>query len=119
MNICKKNLKKTRKIWKERIKILEDSLSSEEHVCNKCNGFGDGNKRSVLIKENPLKMGEICGKCLGWGKIDWIENMIGKTNSGINLRYSFHVNPITRVATISEGQLSLYLEATFNNVEDR
>jgi len=41
-----------------------------EIVCNECEGTGFENKRKWNRKA--------CPKCFGIGKVDWIENIIGK-----------------------------------------
>lgn len=41
-------------------------------ICSKCNGIGFINK--------PQRPGQVCRcpKCQGNGKLDWIENIVGK-----------------------------------------
>jgi len=44
-----------------------------EFICDKCKGTGyepGQNLNSGIL--------EICGKCLGHGKLDWIERVVGK-----------------------------------------
>ena len=45
----------------EKIKLKKGEVS-----CNKCNGTGNYNTQLV------------CPKCYGTGKLDWIENVVGK-----------------------------------------
>ncbi len=52
-------------------------LKEGEIICDKCRGTG-----SIKVKRDPTKSGPyrptmICLKCLGEGKFDWIENIIG------------------------------------------
>jgi hypothetical protein len=47
-------------------------LKKGEVLCNKCNGkgfFGRG------------RFPPVCPKCLGAGKLDWVENIVGKRRS--------------------------------------
>ncbi len=48
-------------------------LKEGEIICNKCNGSG-----SLSSKINASTMAFTCKKCDGVGKLDWIENVIGK-----------------------------------------
>jgi hypothetical protein len=43
-----------------------------EVVCNKCLGEGE-----ILLRGDHFGV-ELCPKCLGVGKLDWIENVVGK-----------------------------------------
>jgi len=43
-----------------------NKLKPGELICDQCKGNGDS------ITYNP------CSKCLGSGKLDWIENVVGK-----------------------------------------
>jgi len=59
--------------------IGESDLEVGEVVCNKCNG-----KRRIRTDKPKwwqLRLTEIeslCPKCFGDGKLDWIENAVGK-----------------------------------------
>ena len=62
---------------KQHIKLLIG-----ERFCPKCDGKGrvpknkpNGKRFSIMLK---------CNKCLGTGKIDWIEEATGKTISRVN-----------------------------------
>jgi len=48
-------------------------LNEGEMVCDKCEGFG-----SIPSKLKPREIACICKKCNGTGKVDWIENIVGK-----------------------------------------
>jgi hypothetical protein len=52
--------------------IPERDLQSGEVICNRCDGVGE-----VLPKNSHFGI-EICPKCDGFGKLDWIENIMGK-----------------------------------------
>ena len=53
-------------------------LEEWETVCNKCDGGGSFPKKFAKL-EDPYY--SICSKCQGEGKVDWIENIVGrKTN---------------------------------------
>jgi len=56
------------------------SLNEGEQFCPKCGGKGkvkDYNKYR-LYKSSLISL--VCNKCLGDGKIDWIETAIGKSS---------------------------------------
>lgn len=46
-------------------------LEEHEYICSKCDGGG-------FIFHKVLDCSTICGKCLGSGKVNWIENILGK-----------------------------------------
>lgn len=47
-----------------------------EMICDKCNG--EGNIGFIEPDKNGRSYWQVCPKCLGFGKVDWIENIIGK-----------------------------------------
>jgi len=47
------------------------NLEEDEHICPKCNG-----NRVVCRKKDDVWI--ICPFCQGVGKLDWIENVVGK-----------------------------------------
>ena len=49
-------------------------LNEGERFCSKCDGSGRVRNRKYGLPIITLK----CDKCLGDGKIDWIEEVIGK-----------------------------------------
>ena len=50
-------------------------LEKGEIICDKCKGSGiSSNKKIPKIKY-------FCPKCLGFGKLDWIENITGSKNN--------------------------------------
>lgn len=59
--------------------IGESDLEEGEVICSKCNG-----KRRIITDKPKwwqLRLTEIeslCPKCFGDGKLDWIENAVGK-----------------------------------------
>lgn len=57
-------------------KIIE--INDGEKCCLKCKGKGVVKQfpRTILSKEIVL----VCDKCLGDGKIDWVEKATGKSN---------------------------------------
>lgn len=62
-------------IEKERVESLQESLKEREIICPKCNGIGSINK----IPSNNFHVFKVrCPKCLGEGKLDWVENVVGK-----------------------------------------
>jgi hypothetical protein len=50
--------------------VYEKCLEGDYVVCSKCDGTGDSDSYP----------GNICHKCWGEGKLDWIENIMGKEN---------------------------------------
>lgn len=46
-------------------------LNPGDVICNKCNGEG-------IIKSCSIGNKMLCSKCYGTGKLDWIENIVGK-----------------------------------------
>ena len=61
-------------------KVVEESdLQEGEVICNRCNG------RRVIRTDKPSswrvlfkEVEEVCPKCWGEGKLDWVENVVGK-----------------------------------------
>ena len=56
------------------------SLKEGEHFCPKCDGKGkvkDFNKYRIY---KCIFISLVCNKCLGDGKIDWIETATGKSS---------------------------------------
>jgi hypothetical protein len=50
------------------------TLLENEYLCEPCNGWGrvmneDGEIRTIYVQ---------CPRCLGEGKLDWVENVVGK-----------------------------------------
>ena len=68
------------------------NLKEGEIICDKCKGAG-----STKVKRDPRRSGPyhptmICIKCLGEGKIDWIENIIG-----VKARYFNFQHPLPKI----------------------
>ena len=53
--------------------LYEDSLEEEYVICNRCDGTG-----KKLTKHGRFQYSGPCDKCWGEGKLDWIENVVGK-----------------------------------------
>ena len=52
-------------------------LNEGERFCPKCDGKGEIPKKSPnFFSKSNLML--VCNKCLGDGKIDWVENVVGK-----------------------------------------
>lgn len=56
------------------------SLNEGEEFCSKCDGRGLTREYTNYINDYLTL---VCDKCLGDGKIDWIEKAVGKTNVNI------------------------------------
>jgi DnaJ-class molecular chaperone len=53
------------------------TLREGENFCPKCNGKGrvlKDNRKNTTFTRSTLE----CNKCLGSGKLDWIEEIVGK-----------------------------------------
>ncbi len=48
-------------------------LEEGEYICSECEGRG-----SIPSKLRPNILAAMCKKCQGAGKLDWIENIVGK-----------------------------------------
>ena len=51
-------------------------LEEGEMICDKCNGRGIIPK--IIIPKGEICTALFCRKCKGTGKLDWIENVVGK-----------------------------------------
>jgi len=58
------------------------NINEDEIICSQCNGEGfiieEVGKEEWDERKIPIK--NICDKCLGTGKLDWIENIVGKSH---------------------------------------
>lgn len=54
------------------IEVKKIHLEEGEVICSKCNGGGYERDDSNFAKYDT------CSRCLGEGKLDWIENIVGK-----------------------------------------
>ena len=67
------------------------NLEESEHICDKCGGTGRINTYSPYnsyIRARRRKV--FCPMCQGTGRLDWIENIVGK--KPIIFSYSFSQN---------------------------
>ena len=53
--------------------VKKTDLCNGEVICNRCNGAGTQIEKKMPYLTHP------CEKCLGKGKLDWIENVVGKS----------------------------------------
>jgi len=60
-------------------------LKEGEVICDRCKGTCHEPNSS----DNDELCTEICGKCFGHGKLDWIENIIGKVRKILSADWSF------------------------------
>lgn len=56
-------------------KIIE--LSEGENFCLKCDGKGVVPKEGKIFGRKGI-INLVCNKCLGDGKLDWVEKVVGK-----------------------------------------
>lgn len=64
------------------------TLKEGEYFCKTCDGAG------VVIRSNSTnkKVGKLtCHKCLGEGKLDWVEKAVGKQPKRRNLKVRWTV----------------------------
>ena len=69
------------------VRFMELSVNKDyEYVCNECHGRGffssevemiDINVRGTIMKVPGVGKHDFCRKCMGTGKLDWIENVLG------------------------------------------
>lgn len=50
-------------------------LNEGEMICDKCEGTGEDSSQSA---SSVYSFTRFCKKCLGTGKVDWVENAMGK-----------------------------------------
>ena len=63
----------------------EIQLEEGEVICDRC----QGTCHEPNSNDNDELCTEICGKCFGHGKLDWIENIIGKVRKILSADWSF------------------------------
>jgi len=56
-------------------------LKDGEGICPVCHGYGVGELTGILNEEHRC----VCLKCLGHGKIDWIEKAVGKKDLAVGV----------------------------------
>ena len=79
------------------------NLNPGEVICDKCNG-------EIFIGDESNT--EICSKCLGAGKVDWIENIVGKMYPNIWGQKTLNKSCLGRV---SVRKMIDYITKTINN----
>ena len=77
------------------MRATENDLNEGEVICNKCNG-----ERALDVLSNPELMME-CPKCKGAGKLDWIQNIMGK---------HYKIIDLTHLVSDPDGPVDLYYE---------
>ena len=63
----------------------EIQLGEGEVICGRCKGTC----HEPNSNDNDELCTEICSRCLGHGKLDWIENIIGKVQRILSVDWSF------------------------------
>ena len=71
-------------------------LKEGEVICDRC----QGTCHEPNSNDNDELCTEICGRCLGHGKLDWIENIVGKIREKRKLSSSWTVSQSTEVKGI-------------------
>jgi len=51
------------------------------YKCNKCDGCGFIKKSNSLLDDSYI----VCNKCLGLGKLNWVENIFGKIRNNLTI----------------------------------
>ena len=72
-----------------RVKLLKPDLKEGEVFCDCCDGIG-----IVRNEEGPNFH---CSKCRGAGKLDWVENVVGKGSYGSVFKYDRKAKRVKRV----------------------
>jgi len=54
-------------------------LEPGDVICGQCNGTGKPNNNEIDYQQRYVTYSWVCDKCNGLGKLDWIENVVGKT----------------------------------------
>lgn len=75
-------------------------MNPGEMLCDKCNGTG-----FVNSKDGPLQE-EVCPKCRGQRKIDWVENVVGVTKPPSVLDQANVVRTITYIESCVAKEVS-------------
>lgn len=62
---------------------VKKHMNPGDVICDQCNSTGspDNNKNEVVINIFG------CEKCDGYGKLDWIENVVGKRRPDVEITY--------------------------------
>lgn len=70
-------------------------LNPGEVLCDRCDGKGNavvGYKIDNIDSTKEFEVLELCPKCRGWGKLDWIDNVVGHKQSSFTI-YRQRVTP--------------------------
>ena len=67
----------------------------DEYICSKCKG-----KKIIVYENNEIISYTSCDKCKGSGKVNWIENILGKSSDNYNYKFI--------IKNISKKTLKLY-----------
>ena len=52
------------------------TLEEGERFCTKCDGKGKVPRNNTILGQTVILL--VCNECLGDGKIDWVEEVVGK-----------------------------------------
>jgi hypothetical protein len=74
------------------------NLKKGEYLCKPCNGWGRILNEDSLLRTPFLK----CPVCLGDGKLDWIENIVGKQEENIQGENTWRPRAVTGVIVKNE-----------------
>jgi len=73
-----------------RVKLLKPDLEMGEVFCDCCDGIG-------IVKDKKGPGSYHCSKCRGAGKLDWVENVVGKGSYGSVYKYDRKAKRVKRV----------------------
>ena len=77
-------------------------LKEGETICPECNGKGE---YPVVNEKGIIRGYNICEKCLGHGKLDWVEVIVGKRRNIEGWRILYGTNSLEVQQTSLEQSL--------------
>ena len=90
---------------------MTDKIEDWEEVCPECNG-----EKFIMSKDEngELVGGKVCRKCYGKGKINWLDKVIKKESSDIQLM-ALDVYMTSMIQTLSEYKSKMFDDIKTNH----
>jgi len=85
------------------------NLCKGEILCPDCKGKRYSLETDTLDNTHSITRNQKCLKCNGEGKLDWVENLIGKDNT----------KTITGLCTIDNKETNKFLEKIYGNMSKK
>lgn len=63
----------------------EESTNKSQQVCPKCHG------KKIVYGKDIINVMNLCGRCGGYGELDWVEYATGNTTHQINADLGLHL----------------------------